>query len=148
MVLVQFGEIWRRRTLSLFFESPLGLGSCFRIVAVYMTFPLEFFYRKAIKKVLPLPLQVKPHDSRRLRAIELSVPNVIATFQVKHRNSDGVITDARVYNIDLNAGKVISGEKNLKVRPRYRFLIFPHFFSSAGRPTILPAGPLLLDCQC
>ena len=52
------------------------------------------------------PLQVKPHDSRRLRAIELSVPNVIATFQVKHRNADGVITDARVYNIDLNAGKV------------------------------------------
>ena len=128
MVLVQFGEIWRRRTLSLFFESPLGLGSCFRIVAVYMTFPLEFFYRKAIKKVLPLPLQVKPHDSRRLRAIELSVPNVIATFQVKHRNSDGVITDARVYNIDLNAGKVISGEKNLKVRPRYNILNFPALF--------------------
>ena len=50
------------------------------------------------------PLQVKPHDSRRLRAIELSVPNVIATFQVKHRNSEGMITNARVYNIDLNAG--------------------------------------------
>ena len=93
-----------------------------------MTFPLEFFYRKAIKKVLPLPLQVKPHDSRRLRAIELSVPNVIATFQVKHRNSDGVITDARVYNIDLNAGKVISGEKNLKVRPRYNILNFLALF--------------------
>ena len=110
VVLVQFGEIWHKRTLetTLFFLESPPLGSCFpRIVAVYMTFPLEFFYRKAIKKVLPLPLQVKPHDSRRLRAIELSVPNVIATFQVKHRNADGVITDARVYNIDLNAGKVL-----------------------------------------
>lgn len=51
-----------------------------------------------------LTFQIIPKDKRRLRAIELSVPNVVATFQVKHRNSDGIITDARVYNIDLNSG--------------------------------------------
>ena len=28
-----------------------------------------------------------------------------------------------------------------------KFNIFPHFFST-GRPATLPAGPLLLDCQC
>lgn len=48
--------------------------------------------------------QILPEDHRRLRAIELSVPSTVATFQVKHRNSDGIVTDARVYNIDLNSG--------------------------------------------
>ena len=52
------------------------------------------------------PLQVKPHDSRRLRAIELLVPNVVSNFQVKHCNADEYINNARVYNIYLNAGKV------------------------------------------
>ena len=49
-------------------------------------------------------MQIVPQNDRRLRAIELSVPTVIATFQVKHRNSDGIIVDSRVYNIDLNSG--------------------------------------------
>ena len=52
--------------------------------------------------------QIIPQNNRRLRAIELSVPNVIATFQVKHRNPDGIIVDSRVYNIDLNSGKFIN----------------------------------------
>ena len=63
-------------------------------------------------------LQVKPHDGRRLRAVELSVPNVVATFQVKHRNAEGVITDARVYNIDLNAGKVSKQGDTIFITPR------------------------------
>ena len=52
-------------------------------------------------------LQIVPQNDRRLRAIELSVPTVIATFQVKHRNSDGIIVDSRVYNIDLNSGTYV-----------------------------------------
>ena len=52
--------------------------------------------------------QIVPQNDRRLRAIELSVPTVIATFQVKHRNSDGIIVDSRVYNIDLNSGTYLS----------------------------------------
>ena len=52
----------------------------------------------------PKYFQIVPQDDRRLRALELSVPSVIATFQVKHRNSDGIIIDSRVYNIDLNSG--------------------------------------------
>ena len=52
------------------------------------------------------PLQVKPHDSRRLRAIELLVPNVVSNFQVKHCNADEYINNALVYNIDCNDGKV------------------------------------------
>ena len=51
-----------------------------------------------------LSFQILPEDQRRLRAIELSVPSTVATFQVKHRNSYGIVTDARVYNIDLNSG--------------------------------------------
>ena len=54
-------------------------------------------------------LQIVPQNDRRLRAIELSVPTVIATFQVKHRNSDGIIVDSRVYNIDLNSGMYLYG---------------------------------------
>jgi hypothetical protein len=50
--------------------------------------------------------QIIPQDGRRLRAIELSVPNVVATFKVIHRNTDGIAVDARVYNIDLNSGKL------------------------------------------
>eukprot|EP00093_Oithona_nana_P014457 14457.XXX_467503_458791_1 [CDS] Oithona nana genome sequencing. len=86
----------------------------------------------SIEVMLPLPLQVKPHDSRRLRAIELSVPNVIATFQVKHRNSDGVITDARVYNIDLNAGTSVDWEVSLQV-------------GSAGPTHSMPGGWYIED---
>ena len=54
-------------------------------------------------------MQIVPQNDRRLRAIELSVPTVIATFQVKHRNSDGIIVDSRVYNIDLNSGMYLYG---------------------------------------
>ena len=43
----------------------------------------------------------------RIRAVELSVPNVIATFQVIHRDSHLNVVDSRVYNIDLNSGKKI-----------------------------------------
>lgn len=57
-------------------------------------------------KLLISLLQIVPKENRRLRAIELSVPSVVATFQVKHRNSDGIVTDAKVYNIDLNAGLI------------------------------------------
>ena len=41
----------------------------------------------------------------------------------------------------------ISGEKISKSQLDTAFWIFPHFFSTVS-PAILPAGPLLLDCQC
>ena len=41
----------------------------------------------------------------------------------------------------------ISGENNSKSELDTTFWIFPHFFST-GRSAILPAGPLLLNCQC
>ena len=109
VVLVQFGEIWHKRTLRPFL---FGKSSSWKLLPSHRCslhhFSIRIFPAESNQVSVALsPLQVKPHDSRRLRAIELSVPNVIATFQVKHRNADGVITDARVYNIDLNAGKVL-----------------------------------------
>jgi hypothetical protein len=69
-------------------------GKCF----LKKTMSLLLFYE--------LSFQILPEDQRRLRAIELSVPSTVATFQVKHRNSYGIVTDARVYNIDLNSGRL------------------------------------------
>ena len=44
--------------------------------------------------------------AERYRAVQLSVPNVVAQFQVTHRDADYRVTDSRVYNIDLNSGEV------------------------------------------
>jgi hypothetical protein len=53
--------------------------------------------------------QVIPQDGAggadRLRAIELSVPNVVATFRVVHRDRHLNVIDTRTYNIDLNSGE-------------------------------------------
>ena len=64
-----------------------------------------------------LSFQILPEDQRRLRAIELSVPSTVATFQVKHRNSYGIVTDARVYNIDLNSGglEITGGSRLMRI---------------------------------
>ncbi len=53
----------------------------------------------------PPLFQIVPLDSRRLRAIQLSAPSVIATFRVVHRSTDGAVVDSRIYNIDLNSGQ-------------------------------------------
>ena len=42
------------------------------------------------------------------RAIELSVPNVIAHLRVVHRDENNKVLDSREYNFDLNSGEVSS----------------------------------------
>ena len=42
------------------------------------------------------------------RAIQLSVPNVVAHFRVVHRDENNIVVDTRDYNIDLNSGEAQS----------------------------------------
>ena len=59
-------------------------------------------------QILPQDVAGKFRQSDKFRAIELSVPNVIATFQVIHRDNAFNVLDSRVYNIDLNSGSTWS----------------------------------------
>ena len=68
----------------------------------------DYFVPFLVLQIIPQDVASSRHSDR-LRAIELSVPNVIATFVVVHRDSNFDVIDSRTYNIDLNSGLNLIG---------------------------------------
>ncbi|CAB4064408.1 unnamed protein product [Lepeophtheirus salmonis] len=59
--------------------------------------------------------RLEKDENKRYRAVELSVPSIIAELNVRHLNEDYSVVDSRTYHVDLNSGSSVDWEVSLQM---------------------------------